>query len=151
MNWTELNGTERLAKVWNLGNAKLQTRNCGLWFAVCGVPDAKGLYSSLDAPSSLSIGESLLTSLFTFFVISIRHRSRGTDIRRYELNSKVARANLLEQFLQIQLSTSNIEGNINHRRLRICWVEKKWTSHIFFVKFWVLKREFKRNHLVCRV
>ena len=39
MNWTE-----RLAKVWNLGNAKLQTRNCGLWFAVCGLPDAKGLY-----------------------------------------------------------------------------------------------------------
>ena len=29
MNWTE-----RLAKVWNLGNAKLQTRNCGLRFAV---------------------------------------------------------------------------------------------------------------------
>ena len=34
MNWTELNWTERLAKVWNLGNAKLQTRNCGLRFAV---------------------------------------------------------------------------------------------------------------------
>ena len=29
MNWTELN-----AKIWNLGNAKLQT-------AVCGLPDAK--------------------------------------------------------------------------------------------------------------
>ena len=29
MNWIE-----RLAKVWNLGNAKLQTRNCGLRFAV---------------------------------------------------------------------------------------------------------------------
>ena len=28
MNWTELNWTERLAKVWNLGNAKLQKRNC---------------------------------------------------------------------------------------------------------------------------
>ena len=39
MNWTE-----RLAKVWNLGNAKLQTRNCGLRSAVCGLPDAKGLY-----------------------------------------------------------------------------------------------------------
>ena len=30
MNWTEC-----LAKVWNLGNAKLQTRNCSLRFAVC--------------------------------------------------------------------------------------------------------------------
>ena len=35
MNWTELNWTERLAKIWNLGNAKLQTGNCGLRFAVC--------------------------------------------------------------------------------------------------------------------
>ena len=47
MNWTELNWTERLAKVWNLGNAKLQTRNCGLPSAVCGLPDAKGLYYHL--------------------------------------------------------------------------------------------------------
>ena len=39
MNWTE-----RLAKIWNLGNAKLQKRNCGLRFAVCGLPDAKDLY-----------------------------------------------------------------------------------------------------------
>ena len=38
MNWTE-----RLAKVWNLGNEKLQTGNCGLSSAVCGLPDAKGL------------------------------------------------------------------------------------------------------------
>ena len=29
MNWTE-----RLAKIWNLGNVKLQTRNCKLRFAV---------------------------------------------------------------------------------------------------------------------
>ena len=35
MNWTELNWTERLAKVWNLGNSKLQTHNCKLRFAVC--------------------------------------------------------------------------------------------------------------------
>ena len=32
--WIKMNWTERLAKVWNLGNAKLQTRNCGLRFAV---------------------------------------------------------------------------------------------------------------------
>ena len=45
MKWTELNWTERLAKIWNLGNVKLQTRNCKLRFAVSHEkPDAKGLY-----------------------------------------------------------------------------------------------------------
>ena len=40
MNWTE-----RLAKIWNLGNVKLQTRNCKLRFAVFHEkPDAKGPY-----------------------------------------------------------------------------------------------------------
>ena len=44
MNWTELNWTERLAKIWNLGNVKLQTRNCKLRFAVSHEkPDAKGV------------------------------------------------------------------------------------------------------------
>ena len=43
MKWTELNWTERLAKIWNLGNAKLQTRKCKLRFAIWGLPDAKGL------------------------------------------------------------------------------------------------------------
>ena len=39
MNWTE-----RLAKIWNLSNVKLQTRNCKLRFAVYHEkPDAKGL------------------------------------------------------------------------------------------------------------
>ena len=39
MNWTE-----RLAKIWNLGNLKLQTRNYKLRFAVSQEkPDAKGL------------------------------------------------------------------------------------------------------------
>ena len=36
---------ERLAKIWNPGNAKLQTHNCKLQFAVSHEnPDAKGLY-----------------------------------------------------------------------------------------------------------
>ena len=38
MNWTEL------AKIWNLSDAKLQTRNYKLLFPVRGLPDAKGLY-----------------------------------------------------------------------------------------------------------
>ena len=41
MNWTELNA---LCKIWNLGNVKLQMRNCKLRFAVFHEkPDAKGL------------------------------------------------------------------------------------------------------------
>ena len=39
MNWTEL-----LAKIWNVGNVKLQMRNCKQRFAVSQEkPDAKGL------------------------------------------------------------------------------------------------------------
>ena len=91
-------------------------------------------HSSLDAPSSLSIGESLLTSLFTFFLISIRHRSRGS-IYVYELNSKVARANLLEQFVQIQLSTSNIEGNIDRRKTANLLGGKKVNESYILLKF----------------
>ena len=45
MKWTELNWTERLAKIWNLGKVKLQTRNWKLRFAVSHEkPNAKGLY-----------------------------------------------------------------------------------------------------------
>ena len=48
MKWTELNWTERLAKIRNLGNVKLQTLNGklrGLRFAVFHEkPDTKGLY-----------------------------------------------------------------------------------------------------------
>ena len=44
MNSNELNWTERLAKIWNLGNVKLQTRNRKLRFAVSHKKtDAKGL------------------------------------------------------------------------------------------------------------
>ena len=45
MNWTE-----RCAKIWNLGNVKLQTCNCKLPFEVAvshEKPDAKGLYCIL--------------------------------------------------------------------------------------------------------
>ena len=45
MKWTEPNWTESVAKVSNLGNAKLQTHNCKLQFAVSHEKlDAKGLY-----------------------------------------------------------------------------------------------------------
>ena len=49
-----------------------------------------GFYKGAPPPPPPGIGESLLTSLFTFFLISIRltHRSRG---RINELNAKVKR------------------------------------------------------------
>ena len=53
----------------------------------------------------------------------------------YELNSKVERADKLEQFVQFLLFASNIVGNISHRKFRNCWVAKKLISHTFFVKF----------------
>jgi len=43
----------------------------------------------------LGIGESLLTSLFTF--LDLPNRSRG---RIYEINAKVERADQVEQFVQ---------------------------------------------------
>ena len=57
MNWTE-----RLAKVWNLGNAKLQTRNCGLCFAVCGLRDVKGLYQESRLRQTANVGFKLRIS-----------------------------------------------------------------------------------------
>ena len=87
-----------------------------------------------------SIGESLLTSLFTFFIFS----------RIYELNSNVERADYLNNLCNFQLIKSNIEGSISHLKLRNCWVAKKVMSHTFFVKLRVFKRGFFRNHSVYR-
>ena len=44
------------------------------------------------------VGESLLTSLFTFILISIRPQRRHGRI--YELNSKAEKADELKQFVQ---------------------------------------------------
>ena len=57
-----------------------------------------GFYKGAPPPPP-GIGESLLTSLFTFFLISIRltHRSRG---HINELNAKVKTGDNVEQFVQ---------------------------------------------------
>ena len=88
-----------------------------------------------------NIGESLLLSLFTFFLISIR--SRG---RMYELNALLKELINLSNLCKFQLFASNIEGNISHQKLRNCWVAKKLMSHTFSVKFQVFRREFLSNH-----
>ena len=50
-------------------------------------------------PRKFLIGESLLTSLFTFSSLAydLPHRSRG---RIYKLNAKVERPDLVERFVQ---------------------------------------------------
>ena len=45
---------ERLAKIWNPGNVKMQTRNCKLQFAVCGFEWKTSCQRSLLSWSKLS-------------------------------------------------------------------------------------------------
>ena len=54
----------------------------------------------------------------------------------------------LSNICNFQLFASNIEGNISHQKLRICWVAKKLMSHTSSVKFRVFRREILRNHSV---
>ena len=95
------------------------------------------------------VGESLLTSLFTLFLISIRltHKSLG---RIYKLNQKLKEQINLSCLCNFQLFASDIEGNISLRKFRNGWVAKKLMSLTFFVKFRVFEREFLRNHSVHR-
>ena len=64
----------------------------------------------------------------------------------YEL--KLKEVIKLSNLCNFQLFASDIEGNINHKKLRNCCVAKKLMSHIFSVKFRVFRREFLRNHSV---
>ena len=93
------------------------------------------------------IGESLLTSLSTFFVI-IRLNSWKpcsyiwTKCKSWKRWLSWAICTIFQFF------ASNIEGNISHQKLRNCCVAKKLMSHTFSVKFRVFRREFLRNHSV---
>ena len=77
MNWTE-----RLAKVWNLGNAKLQTRSCGLQFAVylTNKPEADG---ELILPPSLHQC-SALRAFKDIYQATLKRRSRNKDLRSHQ-------------------------------------------------------------------
>ena len=93
---------------------------------------------------TLDIGESLPTSLFTFFLISIRLiLKKPWPYIRTKFKS-------WKSWLTWTICASNIEGNISYLTLRNCCETKKLMSHTFFVKFRVFKREFLRNHSVYR-
>ena len=55
LNWTELNWTGRLAKIWNLGNAKLQMRNCKRVTANCKLRFVVCLMLKVSNPCIVSL------------------------------------------------------------------------------------------------
>ena len=94
------------------------------------------------------IGESLLMSLFTFFLISIRLNWQKPWPYIW-IKCKTWKSWLSWAICaNFQLFTSNIERNISNQKLRNCCVAKKLMSHTFSVKFRVFRREFLRNHSV---
>ena len=95
--------------------------------------------NNINNYSHYEIGESLLTSLFTFFLIAynLTHKSR---VRMCWAICAI--------FSSLQLNAINIEENISHQKLPNCCVAKKLISHTFSVKFQVLRREFLRNQSV---
>ena len=54
----------------------------------------------------------------------------------------------LSNLSNFQFFRSNVEGHVNHQKLRNCCVAKKLQSRTFSVKFRVFRREFLRNHSV---
>ena len=92
-------------------------------------------------------GTSLLTSLFTFFLISIRLNSLKPWPHIWS-NCKNLKSWWSWAMCNFQLFASNIEDNISHQKLRNCCVAKKLMSDTFSVKFRVFRREFLRNHSV---
>ena len=106
------------------------------------------LFDDICTVFNPAIGESLLTSQFTFFIISIRLTSQKGVAVYTNQTQKLKEHITLSNLCNFQLFLSNTEGNICYQKLRNCWVAKKLLSHTFFVKFRVFKREFLRNHLV---
>ena len=99
------------------------------------------------------IGESLLTSLLTFSVFSIR-LNPWNNRRMYESNLKnLKELVLLEQFVQFSASSlqalSKDIGAIENHEFAV-W-QKRQFSHAFFVEFRVFQRESFGNCSVYRV
>ena len=96
--------------------------------------------NNINNYSHYEIGESLLTSLITFFFIAydLAHKSRG----------RMCWA-ICAIFSSLQLNAINIiEENISYQKLRNCCVAKNLISHTFSVKFRVFRRDFLRNQSV---
>ena len=97
-----------------------------------------------------SVGESLLTLLFTFFLISIRlNSSKPWSYMRTEFKSWVSwlTSASCAIFSSLQAILKEISLNQPSKTARLLR-RKKLMSHTCFVKFGVFKREFLRNHLV---
>ena len=93
-----------------------------------------------------TIRQSLLTSLFTFFLISIRLNSKKPWPEIW------TKCKSWKSWLSWAICAifSLLKAILKELQLRNCWVAKKLMSHTFFVKFRVFKREFLRNHWVYR-
>ena len=81
----------------------------------------------IDWKRGRAIGESLLTSMFTFFLISIHpfwlaDRSRG---RIYNLSSKLKELINLSNLCNFHLFASKIEGNTSHENCKINGWQKR--------------------------
>ena len=108
------------------------------------------LYPTTATPQS-SIGKSLLTSLFTVFLITIRLNSWKpwpyTQTKYRSWKSWLSWA-ICAIFSSLQAILKAIEGNISQQKLQNCCVAKKLMSHTFSAKLRVFRREFLRNHSV---
>ena len=90
----------------------------------------------------IGIGESLLTSLFTFFIISIRL----TSYKPWPYMSLMRKLKELIKLSNLCNFQVVLKENISHQKLRNCWVAKKLMSHTSPVKFRVFRRKFLWNH-----
>ena len=114
------------------------------------MPEAwKRWYLFWEGPPCITvfIGKSLLTSLFTFFLISIWLNSKmpwpyiWTKCKSWKIWLNWA---ICAIFSSIQAILKEISAIKNCKIA----VAKKLMNHTFSVKFWVFRREFLRNYSV---
>ena len=118
------------------GNKMFNSRRC-VFCRTLSLSSFNDLRSKL-ANKALFIGESLLTSLLTTYLIEA--------VAVYmSLMQKLKEQIKLSNLCNFQLFASSIEGNISHQKLRICWVAKKLKRHTSPVKFRVFRRKFRKK------
>ena len=98
------------------------------WLSVFLLHIILTLYVQVLKRLSDEIGESLLASLFTFFLISIQLSSYKPWLPYiWTIIQKLKYLINFSNLCNFQLFASNVEGNISHRKLWNCWITKKWT------------------------
>ena len=116
MNWTE-----RLAKIWNRGNAKLQTRNWKLSFAVFGLLDAKGLYSQLSAIldfrklDGVLASNNTLQSNFVLGLVALQKlvfilHNKNVDSEKYSRMAKIHGHEIATEFVSRNFKKSSFSS-----------------------------------------